>query len=190
MVLSGPERAEAAERGRALAALRESLEALCDHAAPLRLHLESFNNAGEPWLLAGPTARCLELARAVAASRANFGLTFDLSHALQMGEDPLASLLSIGPYCRHVHLANCVIRDRSHPLFGDKHPPFGFAGGEVDAARLARFVRGVAAGGFFAGGTVTVGAEVITRPPAEPVATATEAKRALDEALAGLEGDP
>ena len=156
---------------------------------PLRLHLESFNNLGEPWLLMGPTARGREMAAAVAAGHANFGLTFDLSHALQMGEDPLASLLSIRPYCRHVHLANCVIRDHGHPLFGDKHPPFGLAGGEVDVPWLARFVRSLAAGGFFAGGTVTVGAEVITRPPADPVATAAEAKRALDEALAGLQED-
>ncbi len=190
MLLSGPERSEAGDRTRAVGLLSESLETLCDHArgaGAMRVHLESFNNLGEPWLLMGPTARCREMAAAVAARHANFGLTFDLSHALQMGEDPLASLLSIRPYCSHVHLANCVIRDRGHPLFGDKHPPFGLAGSEVDTAWLGRFVRSLTFGGFFEGRTVTVGAEVITRPPAAPVATATEAKRALDEALAGLE---
>jgi sugar phosphate isomerase/epimerase len=151
----------------------------------MRLHLESFNNAGEPWLLMGPTARCLELARDVAKGHPNFGLTFDLSHALQMGEDALRSLLSIRRYCSHVHLANCVIRDRADPLFGDKHPPFGHPGGEVDAPWLAGFVRGLREGGFFAGREVTVGAEVITRAPAEPVATAAAAKRELGSALAG-----
>jgi len=188
MVLSGPERAEAREREEAIATLRQSLARLCEHAAGagMRVHLESFNNAGEPWLLMGPTARCLETAAAVAARHPNFGLTFDLSHALQMGEDPLASLLSIGQYCSHVHLANCVIRDRADPLYGDKHPPFGHPGGEVDTAWLARFARGLADGGFFRGREVTVGAEVITRPPAEPVATAATAKEALEAALAGL----
>ena len=188
MVLSGPERAEAREREEAIATLRESLERLCEHAAGagMRVHLESFNNPGEPWLLMGPTARCLETAAVVAARHPNFGLTFDLSHALQMGEDPLASLLSIGQYCSHVHLANCVIRDRADPLYGDKHPPFGHPGGEVDTAWLARFARGLADGGFFGGREVTVGAEVITRPPADPVATAATAKEALEAALAGL----
>ncbi len=186
MVLSGPERPAGAERERALALLRESLEALCEHAAPMRVHLESFNNVGEPWLLMGPTARCLEMASGMAARHPNFGLTFDLSHALQMGEDPLASLLSIGQYCSHVHLANCVIRDRTDPLYGDKHPQFGHPGGEVDAAWLGRFVHDLAAGGFFEGREVTAGAEVITRPPAEPTATAAAAKKALEQALAGL----
>jgi sugar phosphate isomerase/epimerase len=187
MVLSGSERSDERQRREAIAALRESLGTLCGHAAGagMRLQLESFNNAGEPWLLMGPTTRCLDLAREVAADHPNFGLTFDLSHALQMGEDALRSLLSIRQYCSHVHLANCVIRDRADPLFGDKHPPFGHPGGEVDAPWLAGFVRGLREGGFFAGREVTVGAEVITRAPAEPVATAAAAKRELGSALAG-----
>jgi len=123
------------------------------------------------------------MARSLQQDHPNFGLTFDLSHALQMGEDPLASLLSIRSCCRHVHLANCVIRDRSDPLFGDKHPQFGHPGGEVDVGGLVSFVLGLAEAGFFEGGPVVVGAEVITRPPAEPVATMAAAKRALDEAL-------
>ncbi len=190
MVLSGPEREQPPERGRALERLRDSLAALCEHAAAgqaagaMTVHLESFNNAGEPRLLMGPTARCLEMARSLRPAHPNFGLTFDLSHALQMGEDPLASLLSIRSCCRHVHLANCVIRDRADPLFGDKHPQFGHPGGEVDAAGLASFARGLAEAGFFEGGPVVVGAEVITRPPAEPAATMEAARRALDEALA------
>lgn len=186
MVLSGPERTDAREREQAVAALQESLEALCEAAAPMRLHLESFNNHGEPYLLMGPTARCLRMARAVSGRQPNFSLTFDLSHALQMGEDPLASLLSIGQYCSHVHLANCVIRDRADPLFGDKHPPFGHAGGEVDEPWLARFVRGLAEGGFFDGREVTVGAEVITRQPAEPEAIASAAKKMLEAVVAAL----
>jgi sugar phosphate isomerase/epimerase len=188
MVLSGPELEDAEERGRAVAALGESLRELCSFAAStspaLGVSLEGFNNRGEPYLLMGPVARCLALAEDVGAEHHNFGFTFDLSHSLQLGEDPSRSAALISGWCRHVHLANCVLRDRSDSLYGDKHPPFSIPGGEVDEAYLAAFLRSLRKAGYFSRGDqpTLLGLEVITRPPATPEETLAEAAAAFGRA--------
>jgi len=132
----------------------------------------------------GPVSRCLALADAVGRTRDNFGITFDLSHSFQLGEDPAESLALLGGRCRHVHLANCVIRDRTDPLFGDKHPHFGQRGGEVDGARLASFLDFLGRNGFPSGGASAVlGLEIISRPPEVPAETLRRAKADFDAAL-------
>ncbi|MFA6505240.1 MAG: TIM barrel protein [Treponemataceae bacterium] len=188
MLLSGGEVEDEEARADAIGRLEESLKAVCQFAAsfspPIEVRLESFNNRGEPRLLMGPSLRCRALAEAVRASRGNFGLTFDLSHSLQMGENPAQSVSLLSDCCSHVHLANCVIRDKSDPLFGDKHPPFGRAGGEVDEAYLADFIRALGAIGFFdrSGKSAILSLEVITGPRDQPAETLAKAKEALDRA--------
>jgi sugar phosphate isomerase/epimerase len=114
--------------------------------------LEGFNNRGEPYLLMGPVARCLALAEDVGAEHHNFGFTFDLSHSLQLGEDPSRSAALISGWCRHVHLANCVLRDRSDSCTGQASALF-HPRGEVDEAYLAAFLRSLRRRGIFPGAT-------------------------------------
>ncbi len=192
MLLSGPERSTPAEREEAFGRLAESLDEICGFASSgggsdrVSVSMESFNSAGEPWLLIGSPDRCDRLARQVSPLRDNFGLTMDLSHLLQMGEEPVRALTAVKPWCGHLHLANCVIRDRGHPLYGDKHPPFGLEGGEVDEQWLTAFLTRLCQAGFFdrgQGSPVLFGAEVIARPPRdEPVETARRAKAVIERA--------
>lgn len=193
MVISGPEREAGADRDRAACALAESLRTLCSFASsaspPVRVSLEAFNNQGEPYLLMGPTSRCLALVDAVGQTRGEFGITFDLSHCLQLGETPALSAAALAGRCRHIHLANCVIRDRADPLFGDKHPPFGIAGGEVDEPHLAAFLRRLRELGYFSreDRPTLLGLEVIARPPAEGERAMADALAAFNRALAAVE---
>jgi hypothetical protein len=39
----------------------------------------------------------------------------------------------------HLHIGNCVLRDSSHPAYGDQHPRFGVSGGENDVEQVREF---------------------------------------------------
>jgi sugar phosphate isomerase/epimerase len=191
MLVSGPERSDQAEREEAMANLTDALIELCGYAcgqSPVErigIRVESFNNNGEPWLLIGPPDRCSVLAADVTRHYGNFGLTMDLSHILQMGLEPIPVLESVASWCSHLHLANCVIRDRQHPLFGDKHPEFGYPAGELDEEDLAQFISRLFSSGFVQDRSepITIGIEVITREGHDPYMNLQNAKSQLDRAL-------
>jgi hypothetical protein len=49
-----------------------------------------------------------------------------------LGEDPKESLFLAKDCLGHVHLANCLLKDRAHPQWGDGHPSFNIEGGELE----------------------------------------------------------
>jgi hypothetical protein len=42
-------------------------------------------------------------------------------------------------YSTHLHIGNCILKDRNHPAYGDHHPRFGVKGGENDVDQLREF---------------------------------------------------
>jgi len=155
------------ERDASYGLLVESLGELCRYAeratkGAVRITLEPFNDRGEPYYLIGPSSLAKRLADEVAAQVDNFELTYDFSHMLQLGEDPLESLSVLSPHVGHIHLANCYLADPSHPMYGDKHPPFDYPGGEATEERIRAFVRDALRLGRISRSPCTVGVEVIT----------------------------
>ena len=45
------------------------------------------------------------------------------------------------PKLKRVHLGNCVLKDKSNPLYGDQHPPIGIKGDEIDIPELIQILR-------------------------------------------------
>ncbi|HEX2998691.1 MAG TPA: sugar phosphate isomerase/epimerase, partial [Armatimonadota bacterium] len=70
-----------------------------------------------------------------------FGLMLDLSHMPMLGETAHQMLSTAGDHLVHAHIGNCVMRDSTHPAYGDEHPRFGIPGGEVDVDELAEFLQ-------------------------------------------------
>jgi len=77
------------------------------------------------------TNLAIKLVREIKEKYNNFGLTMDTSHLRQLDEEPLDSIKKAFPYCNHIHLANCIVKDKTSNLYGDKHPEFGIEGGEI-----------------------------------------------------------
>jgi hypothetical protein len=78
------------------------------------------------------------------------------------GEDPVESLGRAQAYTLEFHYCNCVT-DRSHPLFGDRHLPFG-PPGVLDIDGMAHIMReGIAMGFFNAQDRPIVACEVLKR---------------------------
>ena len=111
---------------------------LCGELAPHGIDalLEPFDFDFDKQFAFGPLDENLELARRVAAQHPNFGIELDVAHLPLMREDMLSSIRRSAPWLRRVHLGNCVMRDRGDPFYGDKHPPIGYPGGEIDTAQL------------------------------------------------------
>ena len=97
----------------------------------LELILENFDRELQKKRLLGPTHESVELLMGVKKNFENINLILDQSHLRQLGEDPRESLFSAKNCLGHVHFANCLLKDRSHPQWGDSHLAFNTEGGEL-----------------------------------------------------------
>ena len=168
--------------------LTDSLLRICDYALTrgfeLRVRLEPTDRDLRHRQLIGPTSEALEIADAISRRVDNFDLNLDLSHLLQLGEDPLDGLRRGAPHCHHVHLANCVLDDPTSPLFGERHPPFGYSGSSVGVQQLATVLRALSIEGYFASPELsTIGLEVVPPDGIEPWSVLEQARDDLRRAL-------
>jgi len=139
----GPEQREAA-----VEALIKTTRELCDYAEAkgMGITLETFDRIIDKKALIGPSAEAAALAAAV--NRNNFGLMVDLSHLPLLNESSEQSAEAVKDHVVHLHVGNCVMRDESHPAYGDAHPRFGIEGGENDVQELAAYLKAFMDVGF------------------------------------------
>jgi len=124
--------------------LVDTLTALCAHSqskGDMPILLETFDQKpfGKNCLI-GPTPDAVDVAEGVAAEFPSFGLMLDLSHMPLLEETTDQMLKPPGRHLKHIHIGNCVMKDKNHPAYGDGHPRFGVEGGENDVDELAAFL--------------------------------------------------
>ncbi|HHV62302.1 MAG TPA: TIM barrel protein [Firmicutes bacterium] len=125
-------------------ALEDSIGQLCAYSRSkgnMPVVLEIFDRDIEKKSLVGPNETALRIASNVRKKYDNFGLMVDLSHLPLLGQTARDALVPVKDYLVHVHIGNAVVKDKSHPAYGDAHPRFGIAGGENDVAELTEFLR-------------------------------------------------
>lgn len=104
--------------------------------------LEPFDTSVDKCFLYGPTASCMNLLEGLAERGIkNLGIELDLAHVPLMGETFAQAIRTTAPKLRRAHLGNCVLADTESPLYGDKHPPIGIDGGEIDIPELVVILR-------------------------------------------------
>jgi len=191
VILSGPMPA-AEKKEKATQLLIDSLKELCDYSkskGKLMLSLENFDVEYEKRCLIGPTSDAARVAQAVRKTHTNFGLTVDLSHLPLLHEKPQV-VSAAGEYLEHAHIGNCIMRDRTNPMYGDQHPRFGAAGGENDVSELLTFLKALEKMGYFTKKTATekpvVSFEVKPAPGESSEAVLAGSKRVLIEAWARM----
>lgn len=153
LLCSGPDTAPD-RRQAAIGRLGETLDQLCAHAVALRPHdplwitLEHFDRELDQKRLLGPTVEAAGLIRHVRERHSNVGLTLDLSHIVQLGEDVSDAVDAARGVTVHAHVANCGL-DRSVPsTFGDSHCRFGAPGGAVDVNVVKTFLLALNRNGY------------------------------------------
>jgi len=158
MLVSGADAAPA-RRDTARAALIASLREVVAHRGPdaPRITLETFARERAPAQLLGPSNETLELMDAVGST--GVGVTIDLAHLVQLGEDVPASATTLARLSKHIHLSTCILQS-GHPLDGDAHPSFDEPGVTLSLAAAARAVDAVASAGSPLGDALVVSVEI------------------------------
>jgi len=188
-VLSGP--APTKDKfGQAKELLVDSLCQICSYAqskGDLGITMEIFDRDLDKKCLIGPTAEAVEVAKEVKRYHPNFGLMVDLSHLPLLKETPDYAVKTARDYLTHVHVGSCILKDKSHPAYGDKHPPFGMAVGENDVEEVRQLLKALMDIGYIGEGKQNVVAfEVKPLAGQSPDVVVANAKRTLMEAWAGL----
>ncbi|MBA7483652.1 MAG: TIM barrel protein [Dehalococcoidia bacterium] len=188
-VLSGPAPAKS-KYDQAKELLVDSLSQICSYAQSkgnLGITMEIFDREYDKKCLIGPTPEAVEVAKEVKRNYPNFGLMIDLSHLPLLKEKPDFAVKTAKNYLTHVHIGNCVLKNKSHPAYGDKHPPFGLAAGENDVEEVRLFLKALMEIGYIGAGKQNVVAfEVKPLAGQNPDVVVANAKRTLMEAWARL----
>lgn len=104
--------------------------------------LEPFDRTIDKKFLYGPIDDCVELMKDLHSEGiTNIGIELDMAHLPLMFEEFESAIERCAPYLKRIHLGNCVLKDTTHPLYGDMHPPMGLSGGEIDTPELTRILK-------------------------------------------------
>jgi sugar phosphate isomerase/epimerase len=194
VILSSPDPGAAA-RAQATEALAESLCKLCMSAAQRRLSvvLETFDREVDKKALIGPAAEAAAIAVRIKRDFPDFGLLYDMSHMVLLGETPVQALGKLSGHLAHVHVGKCVDVP-GRPSYGDFHPRFGFPGSVNDVPELvesldALFEIGYLREGPPVGHRPGVGFEVRPQPGESSALILANLKRAWREAWPSVENN-
>lgn len=138
LINSGPRPAGKNKENIGYQVLKESIKELLQYTVKnaedylLDITLEPGDRDVDFYGLIGNTDLAIKLVQDIQNKYANFYLTLDTSHLRQLNEQPLNSIKKAFKYCHHIHLANCVLKDKKSNLYGDKHPEFGVPNSEFD----------------------------------------------------------
>jgi sugar phosphate isomerase/epimerase len=147
--LSGPHPGKGLE-AEGVQRLLESLEELCDYSRKydLPLELETFDFDVDKRCLIGKSDLAAAVAKKIRTKYPDFGLILDLSHIPLQYEPAKNAVRNCAQYTTHLHIGNCVLKEKNHPAYGDQHPRFGVKGGENDVDQLREFFKALFEEGF------------------------------------------
>lgn len=97
------------------------------------------------------TCRCID--RIKEGGYENAGILLDMGHVPIMYETLETAVKKCGQYLNHIHLGSCVIKNKDNPLYGDKHPCWGYPDGEYDENDGAQMLRLLKEVGYFSRGS-------------------------------------
>ena len=167
-------------------ALVQSLKELCGYGAKkgIRIILEAFDYDIDKCCLVGPSGVTAEIAQKIKEEYPDFGIIYDLSHVPLLREDPKQALKLLKNHLVHIHIGNCLIKDKSHPAYGDNHPPFCIPEGENCVEELRYFLEALFEIGYLAKGKErsTISFEVKPLADQDPDQIITSSKKVLEEA--------
>lgn len=130
-------------RPAAMDRLAAFLEKVCAYVGPgVTVTIEPTDRDMDKRYLLGPLAEAASLVRAVRArGHLHLGILLDMGHIPILPDTIENAASTCADTLEHIHLGNAIVRDAKHPLFGDKHVPWGIAGGEYDQPELNRMIR-------------------------------------------------
>lgn len=148
----------------------------------MMIELEAFDFDMDKAALIGPAPYAAQFAADVRKTNNNFGILVDLSHFPTTYETSKFVIQTLRPYITHLHFGNAVV-EPGCPLYGDKHPRFGYPHSANDVKELMEFLSVLKAEGFFdAENPLVLSMEVTPAPGEEEDIILANTKRCLNRA--------
>ena len=111
--------------------------------------------------LFGPMDETVEFVKKIKANGYdNIGVMIDMCHVPIMYETLESALEKAKDVLVHIHLGNCVIKDKNDAFYGDKHIPWDYQGGEFTSEDGVRFIKMLQTVGYFDKDGATVSFEM------------------------------
>jgi len=130
---------------------KKSFEALGEYIYELSSYMAGMGNMAflielmdrdlDKKSLCGPSEEVMEFIDKLSGKVPNIGVVLDINHIILMGESFDHAFTTCKKYLKHVHLGNCILKDRKHPWWGGVHPPVGLEGGEVDTKEMSEIFK-------------------------------------------------
>ena len=90
----------------------------------------------------------------------NIGVMIDMCHVPIMHETLDTALQKAKDVLVHIHLGNCVIKDKTNEFYGDKHVAWNYPGGEYTEGDGVEFLKMLQTAGYFDKDGATVSFEM------------------------------
>ena len=94
------------------------------------LALEPTDRDVDKHFLLGPLDETVDFIKKVRRYVPSLGLLLDQCHVPLMHETLESAIDKVEDTLVHIHLGNCMIKDKNDPFYGDKHIPWGYPGAE------------------------------------------------------------
>ncbi len=94
------------------------------------LALEPTDRDIDKYFLFGPLDETVDFIKKVRRYVPSLGLLLDMCHVPLMHETLESAIEKVDDTLVHVHLGNCMIKNKNDPYYGDKHIPWGYPGAE------------------------------------------------------------
>ncbi|WP_432799944.1 TIM barrel protein [Poriferisphaera sp. WC338] len=138
------------QRNKAFELLVDFYVELCQSAPEMLIMIEPTDWDMSKKKLIGSSQEAVDICRQVHQRGCpNMASMVDMCHVPLMHETLTQALTDTESCLAHIHLGNCILHDQSHPLFGDKHVPFGIEDGEYDVEEIAEVFRIGINSGYF-----------------------------------------
>ncbi len=130
----------------------------------VELSFEPTDRDIDKFFLFGPLGETVDFIKDLKNNGVNIGLLLDMCHVPLMYETLDSALEKGKEVLNHVHLGNCLLKDKSSPFYGDKHIPWNYPLSEYTEKDAANFIRSLKGIGYLKDGA-TISFEM--RPYAE-----------------------
>ena len=195
IILSGPKPSKECLK-KEIGKIILSISELCEYSVykskkfknkKLDIILETFDDKSfAKNRLIGPTNTAVSVAKEIVRRNKNFGLLLDLSHLPILGEDFRDSLKKSVEYLKHIHIGNCILKDKKHVAFGDEHPRICIQKGEIFIPDLTIFIKALKEIGYFRNPNNALSFEVKPLKGEDPDLIIAGSKRALLRAIKNI----
>lgn len=145
---SGPDNTQ--DRPAAVAAFGDFIRKACAYLPQgVILNIEPTDRDLDKHFLLGPLAESTDFVMKLRAQgTANLAILLDMGHIPLLREEISTAINKVAACLGHIHLGNCIVSNRQHPLFGDRHVAWGEQDGVYQESDVALFLSNLLKTGY------------------------------------------